>query len=94
MPRRTIAFAGRAPIASLANVTASAGDGSRPLLSPRETEVLRLLALGHTNREIAATLELSVRTVENHVYQILDILQVANRTEAARLAMPHLIARG
>jgi two-component system response regulator NreC len=42
------------------------GKAERAVLTPRETEVLRLMALGHTNREIAGQLSLSVRTVETH----------------------------
>ena len=42
------------------------GDGRPDNLTPREIEVLRLIALGHTNGEIAASLFLSVRTVESH----------------------------
>ena len=64
-----------------------AGDGSRPLLSPRETEVLRLLALGHTNREIAATLELSVRTVETHRAHVQQKLGLSSRPELTRYAL-------
>jgi len=52
-------------------------------LSPRETEVLHLLARGHTNREISRTLDLSTSTVKNHVNSILGKLRVRNRTEAA-----------
>jgi non-specific serine/threonine protein kinase len=52
-------------------------------LSPRETEILRLLAAGMTNPAIAAALFLSVRTVENHVAHILAKLGVRTRTAAA-----------
>ncbi len=51
-------------------------------LSPREIEVLKLIALGHTNGEIAATLYLSVRTVESHR---AHIQQKTNRTTRAEL---------
>lgn len=52
-------------------------------LSPRELEVLRLLAQGQSNREIAQNLYLSESTVKNHVNSILGKLQVRNRTAAA-----------
>lgn len=52
-------------------------------LSPRESEVLQLVAQGRTNREIATQLGLSPSTVKNHVNSILAKLRVRNRTEAA-----------
>ncbi|MGI8977334.1 MAG: ATP-binding protein [Thermomicrobiales bacterium] len=51
-------------------------------LTARELDVLRLLTLGHSNREIAATLYLSPRTVGHHVSAILGKLQISSRTEA------------
>ena len=56
-------------------------------LSPRRLEVLRLIARGMTNKEIAAELCLSVKTVENHVRAILRGLGAANRTQAALIAV-------
>lgn len=55
-------------------------------LSEREREVLRLLAAGLSNREIAARLILAEGTVKNHVSTILEKLHAANRTHAARVA--------
>ncbi len=55
-------------------------------LSERERDVLRLLADGLSNREIGARLILAEGTVKNHVSTILEKLQAANRTHAARLA--------
>jgi len=52
-------------------------------LTPREVEVLRLLAQGHTNREISQRLAFSVSTVKNHVQQIIAKLDVSDRTQAA-----------
>jgi DNA-binding NarL/FixJ family response regulator len=52
-------------------------------LTPREVEVLRLLAQGLTNREIAARLIVSVGTVKVHVERILAKLGVSDRTQAA-----------
>jgi DNA-binding NarL/FixJ family response regulator len=52
-------------------------------LSDRETEVLRLVVTGATNREIAATLVIAEGTVRNHLTNILDKLEVSDRTQAA-----------
>ncbi len=54
------------------------------VLSSRETEVLRLLSEGLTDREIAGALAISPRTVESHVSSLLRKLGVRNRAEAAR----------
>ncbi|HEY7708136.1 MAG TPA: response regulator transcription factor [Gaiellaceae bacterium] len=56
-------------------------------LSDREHEVLRLLALGHTNQEIAKELFLSVRTVETHRAHIMQKLRIATRAELVRYAL-------
>jgi len=53
-----------------------------PALTPRELEVLHLLAEGKTNKEIAAVLSITQRTAKFHVSSILRKLGVANRTEA------------
>ena len=58
-------------------------------LSERETEVLRLLAQGLTNKDIAQALILSVRTVEAHLRGIFAKLGVSSRTEAALWAVQH-----
>jgi LuxR family maltose regulon positive regulatory protein len=55
-------------------------------LSSRELEVLRLLAAGRANREIATQLFLSLHTVKKHVTHILDKLGAGNRTEAVARA--------
>ncbi len=56
-------------------------------LSDREREVLRLLALGHTNQEIAKMLYLSVRTVETHRAHIMQKLRLTTRAELVRYAI-------
>jgi two-component system response regulator NreC len=56
-------------------------------LSERETEVLRLIALGHTNTEIAEQLYLSVRTVESHRAHIQQKLRLSTRAELVRHAL-------
>lgn len=55
-------------------------------LTAREREVLRLLARGYTNREIAAELTISIKTTSVHVSHILRKLDVSSRLEAARIA--------
>jgi two-component system response regulator NreC len=59
------------------------GDG----LSPRETEVLRLIALGHTSAEIARKLHLSVRTVDSHRASIHRKLKLRTRAELVHFAL-------
>jgi DNA-binding CsgD family transcriptional regulator len=71
----------------LAECNSAARRARSPGLSPRETDVLRLLAAGGSNRDIADTLSISVRTVENHVLHILTKLDLHSRTEAAAWAV-------
>jgi DNA-binding NarL/FixJ family response regulator len=52
-------------------------------LTPRERDVLKLIALGKTNREIADTLSLTLSTVKTHVEHVIDKLGVSDRTQAA-----------
>jgi two-component system, NarL family, response regulator NreC len=59
------------------------GDG----LTARETEVVRLIALGHTSREIAETLHLSRRTVETQRSRIYEKLGIATRADLVRFAL-------
>lgn len=54
-----------------------------PALTPRELEVLQLIAFGRTNAEAARTLHLSVHAIKFHLAGIYRRLGVANRTEAA-----------
>jgi len=58
-------------------------------LSEREREVLRLLALGHTNQEIAKQLYISVRTAETHRAHIMQKLRLTSRAELVRYALAH-----
>jgi two-component system, NarL family, response regulator NreC len=73
-------------------VTADAkerADAQADPLSEREHEVLRLLALGHTNQEIAKTLFISVRTAETHRAHIMQKLGFGSRAELVRYALEH-----
>jgi DNA-binding NarL/FixJ family response regulator len=66
----------------------SASEGSKPHgLSERELDVLRLVASGKENSEIAQTLVISPKTVKNHVSRILSKLGLKNRVEAAVFAV-------
>jgi two-component system, NarL family, response regulator NreC len=64
-----------------------AGRPVSPALSPRERQVLELLAHGHTNREVADRLSLSVKTVETHRARLSDKLGLHSRADLVRLAI-------
>ncbi|RRA49571.1 response regulator transcription factor [Acidipila sp. EB88] len=59
----------------------------RSTLTAREIEILKILAEGLTNRQIGKRLSISENTVRNHVKSLLDKLEVADRTEAATIAI-------
>ena len=58
-------------------------------LSPRERDVLRLIAQGHSNRRIARDLAIGERTVKTHVHSILGKLGLQDRVQAAIFALRH-----
>ena len=72
-----------------AKVAAEPPPGPPDGLSEREVEVLRMIALGHTNAEIAEQLYLSVRTVETHRAHIQQKLRLGSRSELVRYALDH-----
>lgn len=72
------AFAGSVEIAEV--------DEELDRLSPRERDVMRLIARGYTYREAASELFLSVKTIETHMSSVLRKLQLSNRNELARWA--------
>jgi two-component system response regulator NreC len=72
-----------------ARVAAEPGPGPPDGLSEREVEVLRMIALGHTNVEIAEQLHLSVRTVETHRAHIQQKLRLGSRAELVGYALSH-----
>ena len=65
------------------------GDAELNELTPREREVLQLIARGYMYKEIAARLHLSVKTVESHVSNVLRKLQLSTRHELTRWATQH-----
>jgi DNA-binding NarL/FixJ family response regulator len=64
-------------------------DPKMPKLSEREWQVLRLIALGYTNQQIAERLSLSVKTVETYRNRIADKLGIKTRAEMVKFAMQH-----
>jgi len=56
-------------------------------LTPRQRDILRLVSIGHTNREIAELLEISVRTVEVHRFNLMRRLNVRNVAQLLRQAL-------
>ncbi len=80
---RRMAAAARAP----APAGAPAGPAAPPTLTDRELEVLRLTATGLTAREVAERLVLSHRTVQNHIQNTLQKLQLHNRAQLVRYAI-------
>ena len=72
------------PMRASADLDELAGEGEVDHLTDREGEVLRLLAQGLTNKEIALALQISEHTVKFHVSSIYSKLGVSNRTEAVR----------
>lgn len=71
-----------------------AGDTLPDHLTAREAEVLRLLAVGRTNKDVSLVLSISLNTVATHVRSILSKTNCANRTEAAAYAMRHGLLHG
>ena len=56
-------------------------------ITPRQREILKMVAMGHTNREIAASLDISVRTVEVHRFNLMRRLSVRNVAQLLRQAL-------
>lgn len=62
-------------------------DADLDLLTPRQRDILRLVSVGHTNREIATVLRISVRTVEVHRFNLMRRLSVRNVAQLLRRAL-------
>lgn len=73
----------------MAGTAPDPGAEAAPVLTDRETEVLRLVAKGLSSRQIAERLAISHRTVQNHVQNTLTKLQMHNRVELTRYAIEH-----
>lgn len=76
------------PVTSIRQIRATHDDlGQLESLTPRELEILRLIALGLSSNEIARVLYRSVKTIEGHRVSLRSKLQVTNRVELARIAL-------
>ena len=75
---------------AMANRTALAN--AEVQLTPRESQVLRLIAMGLSNQEIADSLDISVETVKEHVQNLLRKMSLNDRTQAAVWAIRHGVA--
>lgn len=66
--------------------------GEKPLLTPREQEIVALVTQGFRNKEIAEKLSISEQTVKNHLHNIFDKVGVSDRLELALYALHHKLA--
>jgi len=71
----------------MGNTRPDQGDGAKESLHPREFEVLRLVAQGHSNKEVSAELRIGERTVDSHMLSIFQKLNVRSRTAAVLYAI-------
>lgn len=77
------------------DVSASTPQNEAQSLTTRQKEILRLVAQGYTNREIGERLDISVRTVEVHRFNLMRRLRVRNVAQLLRQALAmHLIPKG
>ena len=83
------ARSGSGDLARLDELIAQSATAQPGGLSEREIEVLRLVAIGRTNREIAGELGISERTVDRHVSNIYTKLDVSSRAAATAFAYEH-----
>jgi DNA-binding NarL/FixJ family response regulator len=81
-----------ATLAAIDEFLASCVDAAPAGLSSREVEVLRLVAAGRSNRDIAEELTISLNTVDRHVSNILTKTGATNRAEAASFAVRNRLA--
>jgi DNA-binding NarL/FixJ family response regulator len=74
-------------VASLVGKPASGPNGNRGELSDRETDVVRLIAQGYSNKEIAAKLNVSIKSVETYKTRSMEKLGLRSRTDFVRFAL-------
>lgn len=84
---------GGSAVSSLVASAKQSGQGRLGLLSPRERDVCRLLALGYTNAEAGRKLFISERTVESHRTSIMNKLDLRNRADLVRFALDNDLVR-
>lgn len=89
-PALRAALAGRAFLSPRIALSAARRPAGAPRLSPRQSEILRLLGRGLATREIAARLGISVKTVETHRARLMHALQLRRGTELVRYAVLHM----
>lgn len=82
-----VSGSGEAPAAAAPATPAREKERSRPMLSPRELEIVNLAAQGFKNGDMAAKLGLSEQTVKNHMHNIFEKLGVTDRFELALMAV-------
>jgi DNA-binding NarL/FixJ family response regulator len=71
------------------SVSGAPAAAAHPHLSPRQEEVLRLVAWGYTNKEVAAKLNMSVKTVETHKANVAQKMGLRSRIEIVQFAFHH-----
>jgi DNA-binding CsgD family transcriptional regulator len=86
LPGLRLAAPGELPDVALVTPPAPSGGADDAGLTPREREVLTLLAEGDSNKAIARRLAISINTVKFHVAALLDKLDAAGRTDAVAIA--------
>ena len=88
-PVMTRALLGTRPLSSPHAHSGNGDDDPIELLTPREIQVLRLIARGHTNRQTGEVLNIGVRTVETHRANLMAKLSLRGRVELVRYAREH-----
>ena len=87
-PQPSISTTSKRPLStSTTSPTCRPSDGEFEVLTPRELQVLKLIAEAYTSKEIAKELVISVKTVERHRQNILDKLGMSDRVELTRYAI-------
>ena len=91
-PSETVEFARALAAELLSSANSSPAPTALHGLTPREAEVLRLIAAGHSNQQIGEALFISPRTAQHHVTNLLAKLGLPSRTAAAAYAHTHGLA--